>query len=183
MNANAESSGKPLWPATGEEAGCGGRAGDSRQRIRSHVRAGERTDVARPHDSSDACRPGGWGRLWLRLGAATLCFYALEGAAGLPVFANFQAGLFLPTGEIIATGGYIIGFILAAWLVGWLAERGWDRNPRWIFLAMLLGGALLYVPGLIWLTAWFVELKGMALDAAIVPRSPAASFPSWREMW
>jgi biotin transport system substrate-specific component len=102
-----------------------------------------------------------------RLGAATLCLYALEGAAGLPVFANFQAGLFLPTGEIIATGGYVIGFILAAGLVGWLAERGWDRDPRWMFLAMLLGGALLYVPGLIWLTVWFVELKGMTLDAAI----------------
>ena len=102
-----------------------------------------------------------------RLGAATLCLYALEGAAGLPVFANLQAGLFLPTGEIIATGGYIIGFILAAGLVGWLAERGWDRDPRWMFLAMLLGGALVYVPGLIWLTVWFVELKGMTLDAAI----------------
>ena len=102
-----------------------------------------------------------------RLGAATLCLYALEGAAGLPVFANFQAGLFLPSGEIIATGGYIIGFILAAGLVGWLAERGWDRSFAWMFLAMLMGAGVLYVPGLLWLTVWLAALKGMAWDASL----------------
>jgi biotin transporter BioY len=70
-----------------------------------------------------------------RLGAITLALYALEGAAGLPVFANFQAGLFLPTGEILASGGYIIGFILAAGLVGqavWrhAARRRYYLRPR-----------------------------------------------------
>ncbi|MGQ0484002.1 MAG: biotin transporter BioY [Hyphomicrobiales bacterium] len=101
-----------------------------------------------------------------RLGAATLALYAVEGAAGLPVFANFQAGLFLPTGEIIATGGYIVGFVIAAGLVGWLAERGWDRSMARMFAATLLGAVVLYVPGLIWLTAWLVVLKGMTLNAA-----------------
>jgi biotin transport system substrate-specific component len=103
-----------------------------------------------------------------RLGAATLALYAIEGAAGLPVFANFQAGLFLPTGEIIATGGYIVGFVIAAGLVGWLAERGWDRSIAKMFAAMLLGAMVLYVPGLIWLTAWLVVLKGMTLGAATI---------------
>jgi biotin transport system substrate-specific component len=102
-----------------------------------------------------------------RLGAATLCLYALEGAAGLPVFANFQAGLFLPTGEIIATGGYIIGFVLAAGLVGWLAEQGWDRSIIKMFAAMLLGAAVLYIPGLIWLTIWLGAVKGLAWGGAV----------------
>jgi biotin transport system substrate-specific component len=102
-----------------------------------------------------------------RLGAATLLLYAMEGAAGLPVFANFQSGLFLPAGEILATGGYIIGFILAAGLVGWLAERGWDRSIVKLFGATLLGAALVYVPGLIWLAVWLATLKGMAGGAAI----------------
>jgi biotin transport system substrate-specific component len=102
-----------------------------------------------------------------RLGAATLALYAIEGAVGLPVFANWQAGLYLPDGHIIATGGYIIGFILAAGLVGWLAQWGWDRNAFKMFLAMLIGAAILYIPGLVWLGAWIASLKSLAWgDAA-----------------
>lgn len=102
-----------------------------------------------------------------RLGAITLALYALEGAAGLPVFANFQAGLFLPSGEIIATGGYIIGFILAAGLVGYLVEKGWGANVFKLGGAMLLGAAVLYVPGLIWLFGWLIVMKGMDATSAI----------------
>ncbi len=112
-----------------------------------------------------------------RLGAATLALYALEGTVGLPVFANFQAGLFLPTGEIIATGGYIIGFIAAAGLVGYLAERGWDRNALKMFLAMLLGAVVVYVPGLIWLATWLVELKAMAWSAALPVSLASGALP------
>ena len=51
----------------------------------------------------------------------------------------------------ISSGGYIIGFILAAALVGYLCERKqWDRKP-WTLLAMFLGNVLVYVPGLLWL--------------------------------
>ncbi|MEQ1524635.1 MAG: biotin transporter BioY [Aestuariivirga sp.] len=102
-----------------------------------------------------------------RLGAITLALYALEGAAGLPVFADFQAGLFLPTGEIIATGGYIIGFIVAAGLVGYLVEKGWGTNIFKLCGAMLLGAAVLYVPGLIWLAGWLGVMKGMDATSAI----------------
>ncbi len=102
-----------------------------------------------------------------RLGAVTLALYALEGAAGLPVFADFQAGLFLPTGEIIATGGYIIGFIVAAGLVGHLVEKGWGANIAKLCGAMLLGAAVLYVPGLIWLTGWLCVMKGMDAVSAV----------------
>jgi biotin transport system substrate-specific component len=102
-----------------------------------------------------------------RLGAITLALYALEGAVGLPVFANFQAGLFLPTGEIIATGGFIIGFIVAAGLVGHLVEKGWGANIVKLCGAMLLGAAIVYVPGLIWLVGWLCIMKGMEVSSAI----------------
>jgi biotin transport system substrate-specific component len=112
-----------------------------------------------------------------RLGAITLALYALEGAAGLPVFANFQAGLFLPTGEIIATGGYIIGFILAAGLVGYLVEKGWGANVFKLGAAMLLGAAIVYVPGLIWLVGWLIVMKGMEATSAIVVAFSTGLFP------
>lgn len=99
-----------------------------------------------------------------RLGAATLALYALEGAMGLPVFAGFTSGFML------ASFGYILGFIVAAYVVGWLAERGWDRSPVKMFAAMLLGGAVLYVPGLIWLSAWIGTEK--AIQFGLLPFIP-----------
>ncbi len=107
------------------------------------------------------------GAYGARLGAGTLALYALEGAVGLPVFANFQAGLFLPTGEIIASGGYIIGFILAAGLVGYLVEKGWGASILKLCAAMLIGAAVLYIPGLLWLVGWLGVIKGMDATSAI----------------
>ena len=49
------------------------------------------------------------------------------------------------------TGGYIIGFIIAAALVGYLAERNWDRSLVKMFIAAILGAIVLYIPGLLWL--------------------------------
>ena len=86
-----------------------------------------------------------------RLGAATLIAYLAEGAAGMPVFSGGHGGI-----AAISTpsGGYLFGFIIAAFVVGWFAERGWDRS-RWIVLPMLLGNAVIYVPGIIWLHQQF----------------------------
>ena len=81
-----------------------------------------------------------------RLGMASAGLYLLEGAAGLPVFAGFAGGLPVLFGP---TGGYLVGFVLAAGLVGWLAERYWDRNVLTTALAMLLGNIAIYVPGLL----------------------------------
>ena len=83
-----------------------------------------------------------------RLGAATLALYAVEGAAGLPVFAQMKAGAAIISGP---TGGYIVGFILAAALVGYLAEKGWSRDIPKMVMAALLGAIVLYIPGLVWL--------------------------------
>lgn len=87
-----------------------------------------------------------------RLGGATLVLYAAEGAAGLPVFAKFSGGLAVLAGP---TGGYIFGFVLAAALVGYLAERGWDRSVVTTGLAMLAGNVVIYVPGLAWLALFY----------------------------
>jgi len=100
-----------------------------------------------------------------RLGAATLALYAAEGAAGLPVFAPTPDGY---PGLMGPTGGYIIGFILAAGLVGWFAERGWDRHIGKMLVATLLGAAILYVPGLIWLST-FVGGMEKAFEYGLAP--------------
>jgi biotin transport system substrate-specific component len=98
-----------------------------------------------------------------RLGAATVAVYLLEGAAGLPVFAQFKAGLPVLFGP---TGGYLFGFVIAAWLVGSLAERGWDRGVFTTALAMLFGNIVLYVPGLIWLGNLYGAEQAIALGLA-----------------
>lgn len=86
-----------------------------------------------------------------RLAGVTLLSYLAAGAAGLPVFAGTPekgigiAYLFGPT------GGYLLGFALAATVCGWLAERGWDRTMLRTASAMLIGNTVIYLPGLLWL--------------------------------
>jgi biotin transport system substrate-specific component len=108
------------------------------------------------------------GAYGARLGGATLALYALEGVAGLPVFAQMKSGLPVLMGR---TGGYIVGFILAAWLVGRLAEKGWDRNAFTMLGATLLGAAVLYVPGLAWLYTFMGGLQD-TLAAGLIPFIP-----------
>ncbi|MCH8349794.1 MAG: biotin transporter BioY [Chloroflexi bacterium] len=100
-----------------------------------------------------------------RRGAATMALYLILGGVGAPVFAGWGSGLVWT----LASGGYIIGFIPAAFIVGWLAERGWDRRP-WVLAAMLLGNAAIYVPGLLQL-AYFVP-EGKVLEFGLWPFIP-----------
>jgi len=86
-----------------------------------------------------------------RLGAATVLLYLAEGTAGLPVFAGTPEkgiGFAYMMGP---TGGYLLGYVLAAAAVGALARRGWDRHVATTLAAMLIGNALIYLPGLLWL--------------------------------
>ncbi len=88
-----------------------------------------------------------------KLGMATVLLYLAQGAVGLPVFSGTpEKGIGLAY-MLGTTGGYLIGFVLAAGVVGYLAERGWDRNPGTTLLAMLLGNLIIYAPGLAWLGA------------------------------
>lgn len=86
-----------------------------------------------------------------RLGVAAVALYLMQGALGLPVFAGTPEkgiGLAYMAGP---TGGYLLGYLLAAFVAGSLAERGMDRSPVTAFAAALIAGAVIYVPGLLWL--------------------------------
>jgi biotin transport system substrate-specific component len=84
-------------------------------------------------------------------GAISLALYALLGIVGLPVFSDHSSGWGVISG---ATGGYIVGFIFAAALTGWLAQREWDRKLLRAFLAFLAGSVVPFAIGLPWLAAW-----------------------------
>jgi biotin transport system substrate-specific component len=88
-----------------------------------------------------------------RLGAATLILYLVEGALGLPVFAGTpEKGSGIPY-MLGPTGGYLAGFVAAAAIVGWLAERGWDRSPTRLFIAMAIGHLVIFAAGYLWLAS------------------------------
>jgi biotin transport system substrate-specific component len=85
----------------------------------------------------------------LRIGVATVALYLLEGAFGLPVFAT-GGGLAYLVGP---TGGFLIGFLVMAAIIGYAADRGASGKPLTLFAAMLAGDAVLFVMGFVWLLA------------------------------
>jgi biotin transport system substrate-specific component len=82
------------------------------------------------------------------LGLASLGLYLFVGALGAPIYADGQGGWETLTGP---TGGYIIGFALAAFVIGALAQRHWDRRFSSAVAAMLTGNVVIYLVGLPWL--------------------------------
>ncbi|HUS73504.1 MAG TPA: biotin transporter BioY [Sedimentisphaerales bacterium] len=80
--------------------------------------------------------------------ALSVFTYIMQGAVGLPVFALGRAGLAVLSGP---TGGYLLGFIAAAYITGLLAERGWGRRIATTILAMAIGNAAVYPFALLWL--------------------------------
>jgi biotin transport system substrate-specific component len=88
------------------------------------------------------------GALGFRRGLIGVALYVLLGVVGLPFFAEGKGGISVIWG---ATGGYLIGFVVAGALVGRLAELGWDRRIGGALGAMLLGSAVIYAIGLPWL--------------------------------
>jgi len=85
----------------------------------------------------------GWAR-----GAISMVLYALLGLVGLPVFSDGTHGATVLFG---ATGGYIVGFIVSAALVGWLAERQWDRKILKAMVTFVAGSVVVFAIGLPWL--------------------------------
>ncbi|MEO0359020.1 MAG: biotin transporter BioY [Pseudomonadota bacterium] len=97
-----------------------------------------------------------------RLAFATVAGYVALGLYGLPVFAGTPhkgIGLAYILGP---TGGYILGFMIAAYVVGLLAKAGWDRNPISMAGAMAVGILCVYIPGVIWLSSGFNLLASLA---------------------
>jgi biotin transport system substrate-specific component len=82
-------------------------------------------------------------------GGVSILLYVLVGAVGLPVFADGRSGLGAASGGITPTLGYLLGFVVAAALVGWLAERRWDRSSPSAAGLMLLGSAVIYAIGVL----------------------------------
>ena len=106
-----------------------------------------------------------------RRGALALLLYLLEGAMGLPVFAP-SAVLPMGFGRLLGpTGGYLLAYPLAAAIVGYLAERSWDRRPRTAMLAMLAGNLVIYLVAIPWLMM-FTDSAWIALAQGMVPFIP-----------
>jgi len=123
-----------------------------------------------------------------RLGAATVLVYLVEGAAGLPVLAGTpEKGLGLAY-MMGPTGGYLVGFVAAAFTVGWLAERGWDRAHWKLFIAMAIGHAAIFACGYAWLAllvgpekAWLLGVMPFAASVVIKTALGAMLLPAvWR---
>lgn len=86
-----------------------------------------------------------------RLGLVTILGYMLVGVAGFDVFAGSSAEKFGLSYMMGGTGGYLVGYVLATLALGFAARAGWDRSFGKMALAMLIGNALIYIPGLLWL--------------------------------
>ncbi|OHB85658.1 MAG: hypothetical protein A2Z38_10010 [Planctomycetes bacterium RBG_19FT_COMBO_48_8] len=102
--------------------------------------------------------------LGARRGCLAVLAYIIEGAAGLPVFAVGvgSAALLGPT------GGYLFGFIPAAYITGRLAEKGWDRRIGTTVLAMVFGNLTIYSFGLLWLCC-LTGFNTMVLTLGLYP--------------
>lgn len=88
------------------------------------------------------------GALGFRRGAAALLLYLAIGAIGVPIYAQERSGFDVLRAE---TGGYLIGFVLSAAIVGRLAELGWDRRLPGAIVMMAIGTAVIYALGVPWL--------------------------------
>jgi biotin transport system substrate-specific component len=106
------------------------------------------------------------GALGLRRGALAAILYLALGAVGLPVFAGSRGGHAVVLG---ATGGYLVGFAVAASLVGRLAELGWDRRLGGAIGATALGTLAIYVIGVPWLAVTGGMSLGTAIEQGVGP--------------
>ena len=98
-------------------------------------------------------------------GAASMLLYIALGALGLPVFAGGASGMTYLSG---ATLGYLVGFVMAATVIGLLAERGLERSVRTSILPFLIGTIIIYVCGVAWLTIMLGSLN-QAIAAGLLP--------------
>jgi len=123
------------------------------------------------------------------LGVTTVLAYLAVGALGFDVFTNSSAEAFGLSYMAGSTGGYLVGFVLAAGLMGVLARRGLDRRWMSVLAVMMAGNALIFLPGVLWLGVLYgwdqpildwglwPFLPGMALKTALA----ALVFPlAWR---
>jgi biotin transport system substrate-specific component len=98
-------------------------------------------------------------------GALSMALYIALGALGLPVFAGGESGVAYLSG---ATLGYLVGFVMAAYVIGLLAERGLERSVRTSLIPFLVGTIIIYACGVAWLTILLGSLS-KAIAAGLLP--------------
>jgi biotin transport system substrate-specific component len=101
-----------------------------------------------------------------RLGALAMLAYLAEGAAGFPFFTGGHAGISYLL--LSPTAGYLLSYPAAAFVTGWLAERGWDKRFVTAALAMLIGSAVILLTGWAWLATALGSAKA-AFAAGVAP--------------
>lgn len=103
-----------------------------------------------------------------KMGTLSVFLYILLGAIGVPVFSYFRSGFSI---LLSPSGGFLIGFLGAAWFIGWVTEKK-GYSYGWLFTAMLLGNLICYLFGLL----WFMHLTGtswmQALAICVLPFLP-----------
>jgi biotin transport system substrate-specific component len=102
---------------------------------------------------------GGW-----TVGFGAIVAYLLEGAIGLPVFANGGAGLAYMAGP---TGGFLIGFAVSGAIVAFAAERGLLRTWGGAIALLTVAHLAVFLPGVAWLAGFLSMVKGMSLTTAL----------------
>jgi biotin transport system substrate-specific component len=106
-------------------------------------------------------------------GTASLLLYLWLGVAGAPIYAHHDSGWNVITS---ASGGYIVGFVLAAAITGVLAERGWDKRLSSSIGAMLTGNVVVYLVGLPWLAVALNTNLEKTLEYGLYPFVPGDTF-------
>lgn len=127
------------------------------------------------------------GVLGSKRGALSVLSYLAQGALGLPVFAGGSAGVLSFMGP---TGGYLIGFVFAAYIVGYLLERGWQEKYQLTFYALALGELTILLLGAFWLSFFVGADKALPLGfypfvigGVLKALAAAALIPSgWRAL-
>jgi len=109
------------------------------------------------------------GLLGRRLATLSIIIYIFEGMIGMPVFAGGSLG---PLYLLGPTGGYILGFIPSAYLVGYLSENGWNRNVLLTSISMVIGTFLIFLFGVSWLS--FTAGLNTAILIGFIPFLPGA---------
>lgn len=104
-----------------------------------------------------------------RLGLATILGYMIIGALGFDVFAGSSAETAGLTYMMGGTGGYLVGYVLATLALGFAARAGWDRSVGLMAVALLVANALIYLPGVGWLSVLYGNSLTWAVEVGLVP--------------
>jgi biotin transport system substrate-specific component len=103
--------------------------------------------------------------LGARRGAVSLASYALIGLAGVPVFAGVAAG---PAYVLVPSFGFVLGFIPAAYVAGWFAERAWDRRPLRAFVGFVAASIVPFLVGVPYMAVILATVVGADISFASV---------------